>query len=862
MVPEDRLALLAAARVVLVGSHGSLKAQLSRPEPAVRLPGAPPTQAVGRRAERMPPARLPDGLLFANGLGGFTPDAREYCILPYADTRFHPPPAPWINVIANADCGCLVSESGLACTWWGNSQLNRLTPWSNDPVSDPPSEVVYVRDEDTAEIWTPTPRPLGRFTPTLVRHGQGYTSFEQQRSGLAQRLLVLVAPDDPVKLVVLRVRNTGKRPRRLSATYYAAWVLGTVRDQAPTGVRTEIDAEQGAIFARNPFSLDFGAQVAFADVNRRPRTLTGDRTEFLGRNGSPAIPAALGRDTLSGRVGAGLDPCAALQVVIELGPGAEEEVVFILGAAPDEATARTLVQRYKEPGRAETTLAAVRTLWDRVLGAVQVQTPEPALDVMINRWLPYQVLSCRLWGRTAFYQSGGAYGFRDQLQDVMALVYGAPAEARAHLLRAAAHQFAEGDVQHWWHPPVGRGVRTHFSDDFLWLPLAVEHYVRTTGDTAVLDDVVPFLRAPRLRPEQEDEYSLPETAESPGILYEHCARALENGLKFGPHGLPLMGTGDWNDGMNRVGAGGKGETVWGGWFLITCLERFATLAEARGEMGQASAWREHAGRIRQAIEEHAWDGQWYRRAYFDDGTPLGSAQNDECQIDSIAQSWGVISGVAEPERVHRAMAAVYERLVRADDRLILLFAPPFDHGKLQPGYIRGYVPGIRENGGQYTHAATWVVQAAALLRDGTRAIELFELINPVRHGDSAEAVARYQIEPYVVAGDVYGAPPHTGRGGWSWYTGAAAWLFRVALETILGLRLRGTHATFDPCIPAAWRTFGMTFRHGSATYRVTVENASGAGHGVRQVLLDGAPCATDAIPLQDDGAAHVVRVIL
>jgi cyclic beta-1,2-glucan synthetase len=862
MVPEDRLALLAAARVVLVGSHGSLKAQLSRPEPAVRLPGAPPTQAVGRRPERTPPARLPDGLLFANGLGGFTPDGREYCILPYADTRLHPPPAPWVNVIANAECGCLVSESGLGCTWWGNSQLNRLTPWSNDPVSDPPSEVVYIRDEETAEIWTPTPRPIGRFTPTLVRHGQGYTAFEQQRSGLAQRLIVLVALDDPVKLVVLRVRNTGNRPRRLSATYYAAWVLGTVRDQAPTGVRTEIDAELGAIIARNPFSLDFGGQVAFADVNRRPCTLTGDRTEFLGRNGSPAIPAALRRDALSGRVGAGLDPCAALRVAIELDPGAEEEVVFILGAAPDEATARTLLQCYKEPGRAETTLAAVRALWDRVLGAVHVETPEPALDVMINRWLPYQVLSCRLWGRTAFYQSGGAYGFRDQLQDVMALVYGAPAEARVHLLRAAAHQFADGDVQHWWHPPVGRGVRTHFSDDFLWLPLAVEHYVRTTGDTAVLDEVVPFLRAPRLRPEQEDEYGLPETADSPGTLYEHCARALENGLKFGPHGLPLMGNGDWNDGMNRVGAGGKGETVWGAWFLITCLDRFASLAEARRETGQATAWREQAGRMHRAIEEHAWDGEWYRRAYFDDGTPLGSAQNDECQIDSIAQSWGVISGVAETERAHRAMAAVYERLVRPGDRLILLFAPPFDHGMLQPGYIRGYVPGIRENGGQYTHAATWVVQAAALLRDGTRAIELFELINPVRHGDSADAVARYRIEPYVVAGDVYGAPPHTGRGGWSWYTGAAAWLFRVALETILGLRLHGTHAAIDPCIPAAWHTFTMTFRHGSTTYRVTVDNASGAGHGVRQVLLDGAPCTADGIPLQDDSASHAVRVIL
>jgi cyclic beta-1,2-glucan synthetase len=805
---------------------------------------------------------LPDGLLFANGLGGFTADGREYCIMPYADRNLQPPPAPWINVIANADCGCLVSESGLGCTWWGNSQLNRLTPWSNDPVSDPPSEVVYLRDEETAEIWTPTPRPLDGGAPTLVRHGQGYTSFEQERDGLAQRLTVLVAPADPVKLIVLRVRNLGDRPRQLSATYYAAWVLGTVRDQAPTGVRTEIDTEHGAVFARNPFSVDFGGQVAFADVNRRPRTLTGDRTEFIGRNSSVATPAALVRVGLSGRVGPGFDPCAALHVPLDIAAGAEEEIVFILGAAADEGAARQLLKRYKEPGRAESTLAAVRHLWDRVLGAVQVQTPNPALDVMVNRWLPYQVLSCRLWGRTAFYQSGGAYGFRDQLQDVMALVYGAPEEARAHLLRAAAHQFAEGDVQHWWHPPTGRGVRTHFSDDFLWLPLAVHHYVATTGDTGVLDETVPFLRAPRLRPEQEDEYGLPEIADKPGTLFEHCARALENGLQFGAHGLPLMGTGDWNDGMNRVGAGGKGETVWGAWFLVTCLERFAALAAARDDCAHAVAWRAHADRIHRAIEDNAWDGAWYRRAYFDDGTPLGSAQNDECQIDSIAQSWGVISGTAEPDRARQAMAAVYERLVRPDDRLILLFTPPFDQGPLQPGYIKGYVPGIRENGGQYTHAATWVVQAAALLGDGARAMTLFDLINPVRHGESAALVARYRIEPYVVAGDVYGAPPHTGRGGWSWYTGAAAWLYRVAVESIVGLRLSGTHAAIDPCIPPSWPSLTFTFRRRGTRYRVAIDNPDRHERGVRHVLLDGAACAADAIPLLDDGGTHEVSIVL
>jgi cyclic beta-1,2-glucan synthetase len=862
LTAEDRTLLQAAARVVLSGSRGSLKAQISRPDRAQRLPAdLAPSRPAGRAAATAP-VRLPADLLFANGLGGFTPDGREYCILPYREAGLALPPAPWSNVIANPAFGCLVTESGLGCTWAGNSQLNRLTPWSNDPVSDPPSEVVYLRDDETGEVWTPTPRPAGAAAATLVRHGQGYTSFERRSHGLTQELTVLVAPSDPVKLVVLRLRNTGNRARRLSATYYADWVLGTTREQPGGAVATDVDPEHGTLLARNPFNLDFGTQVAFADVSVRPRTLTGDRAEFFGRNGKVAAPAALGRVALSGRVGPGLDPCAALQVAITLPPGAAREIVFVLGATSDDATAAALALRYREPGRADVTLQQVRRRWDEIVGAVQVETPAPALDVLVNRWLPYQVLTCRLWGRTAFYQSGGAYGFRDQLQDVMALVHGAPAEVRAHLLRAAAHQFVEGDVQHWWHPPSGRGVRTRISDDFLWLPFAVHHYVTTTGDAAVLDETVPFLRAPRLRPEQEDEYLVPEPADAPGTLYDHCVRALENGLHFGAHGLPLIGTGDWNDGMNRVGAGGKGETVWGGWFLLTCLRRFAELSDARGDHDHAASWRDHADRLHRALEETAWDGAWYRRAYFDDGTPLGSAQNDECRIDSIAQSWGVIAGAADPQRARQAMAAVYEQLVRRDDRLILLFAPPFDRGALQPGYIKGYVPGIRENGGQYTHAATWVVQAAALLGDGTRALELFELINPVRHGDNRGAVDRYRIEPYVVAGDVYGLPPHTGRGGWSWYTGAAAWLYRVALETILGLRIHGDRAAIAPCIPARWPSCAITLRYRSAVYRFTIDNAAGAEHGVAEVLADGQPCPADAIPLADDGRTHEVRVRL
>jgi cyclic beta-1,2-glucan synthetase len=857
---EDRQLLLAAARVVLDGSRGSLKAQLSRPEvapatPAVAPGGRQSGSAQDRKADPASTVRLPDDLLFANGLGGFTPDGREYCILPYTAGKPTPPPAPWINVIANPVCGCIVSDSGLGCTWTGNSQLNRLTPWWNDPASDPPAEVVYLRDDATGEMWTPTPRPLGAI-PTLVRHGQGYTVFEQQGRGLAQELIVTVAPADPVKLIVLRLRNTGGQARRLSATYYAAWVLGTVRDQAAANLRTEVDPEHGALLADNPFSADFAGEVAFADVNVRPRTLLADRTAFLGRNGSITAPAALQQTGLSGRVGPGLDPCAALQVAFELAPGAAKEIVFLLGSAPSADTARNLLTQYKQPGRAAMVLTEVREFWDRTLGAIDMQTPDPAFNLLVNRWLPYQVLSCRLWGRTAFYQSSGAYGFRDQLQDVMALVYGAPGEARAHLLRAASRQFVEGDVQHWWHPPSGRGIRTRCSDDYLWLPFAVHHYVTITGDAAVLDEMVPWLRAPRLRPDQEDEYGLPETADVSGTLYEHCVRALENGLHFGVHGLPLMGTGDWNDGMNRVGAGGKGETVWGAWFLLTCLDRFATLAESRGETAHASAWRAETERLRNAIDEHAWDGAWYRRAYCDDGTPLGSTSNPECQIDSIAQSWAVMSGAADRDRAVQAMHAVYERLVQRDHRLILLLAPPFDTSPLEPGYIKGYVPGIRENGGQYTHAATWVVQAAALLGDANRALELFHLLNPIYQADSPDAVNHYCIEPYVVAGDVYGAPPHIGRGGWSWYTGAAGWLYRVAVETLLGLRLHGDHLTLAPCMPEHWTSFTLTVCRGATVYRIAVER------GAPEVLLDGGPCAGDAIPWLGDGNAHSVRVVV
>ncbi|MHB1423233.1 MAG: GH36-type glycosyl hydrolase domain-containing protein [Gemmataceae bacterium] len=920
MPKEDQILLQFAARVVLFGRNGTLSRQLAElVDPTA--PASPVTELF-KRKRRQRKARgttdasveLPPDLLFANGFGGFTPDGREYCILvrgegrgawgeksgawrlargekndpssltmrhaPHA-TRHPLPPAPWVNVVANPRCGFLVSESGLGCTWTGNSQQFRLTPWSNDPTSDPLSEIVYLRDHDSGEVWTPTPRPLGLDAATLVRHGQGYTRFEQRSHGLTQELRVFAAAEEPIKMIALRVWNSSGRGRRLSVTYYAEWVLGSVRDQALMNVRTHVDDQSGALLADNPFVADFAEQVAFVDVNVRPRAFTCDRTEFLGRNGSVEAPAVLGHAGLSGRVGPGLDPCAAVQTTMELPPGEEREVVFFLGSAKDVSTVRELLRRYKEvegalaprvlsvsrsdsatPSRVRAVWEEVRQRWDHLLTAVQVQTPDPAVDVLVNRWLVYQVLSCRVWGRSAFYQSSGAYGFRDQLQDVMALAYGAPEETRAQILRAASRQFTEGDVQHWWHPPSNKGVRTRITDDFLWLPFVVCHYVTVSGDTALLDEKVPFLSAPPLKPDQEEDYGQPQPAGEAGTIYEHCVRALKNGLHFGPHGLPLMGSGDWNDGMNKIGVEGKGESVWNGWFLLTCLRRFAELADARGDAVWANTCREQAERLRTAIEEHAWDGSWYRRAYFDDGTPLGSSQNDECQIDSIAQSWAVISGAADPERARQALAAVDEKLVRRDPGMILLFAPPFDKGHLHPGYIKGYVPGIRENGGQYTHASTWTIDAAALFGQGERAKEYFDLLNPIKHSLTPEDVERYTVEPYVAAGDVYGHPPHVGRGGWTWYTGSAAWLYRVMLESILGFHLSGDRLRVEPCIPKAWPSFTITYRYRTATYRIRVENPRGIERGVSEVQVDGQRQEGKEMVLRDDGQAHEVRVVL
>jgi cyclic beta-1,2-glucan synthetase len=856
----QREVFLAVARAVLSSRRGTLAEQMTRAQRPDAALLAQPRWPASTKPAPAAAITLPELERF-NGLGGFAEDGREYVVILDPDRRT---PAPWINVIANPSFGFQVSESGSGYTWSINSRENQLTPWSNDPVTDPSGETIYVRDEETGELWGPTPLPIpSGASPYVIRHGQGYTRFEHAAHGVVLELLQLVPLDDPIKISRLTLTNASGRARRLSVTAYVEWVLGASRRAAAPFVVTEIDAHTGAMLARNAWRREFGARVAFADLGGRQTAWTADRTEFLGRNGTADQPAALRRrERLSGRVGAGLDPCGALQAPIELPPGGRAEIVFLLGEAASAEQARELIVRYRTHDTAAV-WRAVGERWDDVLGTVQVTTPDRAMDLLLNRWLLYQTLTCRLWARSAFYQAGGAYGFRDQLQDVMALAVTEPELARQHLLRAAARQFAEGDVQHWWHPPGGRGVRTRISDDRLWLPYVVARYLEVTADGAVLDETVAFLEGPTLMVGQAESYFEPRISGEKDTLFEHCARAIDHSLTAGAHGLPLMGTGDWNDGMNGVGAAGKGESVWLGWFLHAVLAEWADLADARGEGKRADRWRRHREALQASLEREAWDGDWYRRAYFDDGTPLGSAVNDACRIDSIAQSWSVISAAADPARRARAMAAVDEHLVRRADGLVLLFTPPFEDTPLEPGYIKGYVPGVRENGGQYTHAALWSAMAFAALGDGDKAVELFAMLNPLNRAGTEAAVQRYRVEPYVVAADVYAEPPHVGRGGWTWYTGSAGWMYRAGLESILGFRLRGPRLVMDPCIPRAWQGFEIVFRYRSARYDIGVENPRGVSRGVSSVKVDDVALVGDrSIVLADDGKTHRVRIVL
>ncbi|NOT10390.1 MAG: phosphorylase [Methylococcaceae bacterium] len=857
--PEDRRLFQTVARVVLINRRGTLAEQLLR-KPKLDAAFVIPRALTEPGNPESPQLNIP-ALEFFNGLGGFADNGREYVIV--LDNGQWTP-APWINVIANSDFGFMVSESGSGCTWCGNSRENQLTPWSNDPVGDPPGEIFYLRDDVTNELWTPTILPIRVENASyIIRHGLGYSRFEHVSHGIHSSLLQFVSPDDPIKISSLTLTNVSERPRRLTVTAYLEWVLGASRTVTAPHIITELDSLTGALLAYNPWDLEFGQHMAFADLAGLQTACTGNRTEFIGRNGSLDAPIALVRsNTLKNRFGAGLDACAALERVIELEADEQIEIILLLGQGSDRNHATDLIRRYRTIATA-TTFAKVKQTWDQVLNKVQIKTPDRQLDILLNNWLLYQTLSCRMWARAGFYQAGGAFGFRDQLQDSMALADARPDLTRAHLLRAASRQFDEGDVQHWWHPPSGRGVRTHFSDDRVWLPFAVAHYIRVSGDSNVLDEEVPFLDGQALAPEQDDAYFEPTASIQHATLFEHCARALDLSLPTGIHGLPLIGSGDWNDGMNRVGNRGKGESIWLAWFLITTLSEFAKIAELRGAGDCAMRWRAHVDKLKTAVEAHGWDGAWYRRAFFDDGTLLGSATNAECRIDSIAQSWAVISGSADSERAQRAMQSVREYLVRYGDGLVLLFTPPFDKIDRDPGYIRSYPCGVRENGGQYTHAAIWSVIAYVMLGDGDQAMELLYMLNPINRTATRTGVYAYKVEPYVLAADIYAEPPHTRRGGWTWYTGAAGWYYRAGMEWIIGLQVRANKLYFNPCIPRAWRHFSIVYQYHNTRYEITVENPNGQTRGIGQIECDGAlQLNTTHIILLADGQPHHVRIVL
>jgi cyclic beta-1,2-glucan synthetase len=868
---EDRVLFQTVACVVLTDTAETLAEQVERRVQAERLPSrlTPVRQPADEPATESIQALSVRERIFCNGPGGFTPDGREYVVTlePGQNT-----PAPWVNVIASPHIGTVVSESGSAYTWVENAHEFRLTTWHDDPLSDSSGEALYIRDEETGAFWSPTPLPARGESGYVCRHGFGYSVFEHYEAGISSEMYAYVAMDAPVKFLVVKLRNHSRRPRHLSLTGYWELVLGEWRHANLMHIVTETDPHSGALFAHNAYGRECANRVVFVQVSELERTMTGNRTEFIGRNGSLASPAAMRRERLSGRAGAGLDPCAAIQTQIELADGQEREIVFIFGAARNTDEAQHFIQRYGRPAGARQALEEVWGHWNRTLGAVHLETPDPTLDVLANGWLVYQTLSCRLWGRSGYYQSGGAYGFRDQLQDTMALIHATPWLAREQLIRCAERQFLQGDVQHWWHPPNGQGVRTHFSDDYLWLPYATCRYVLATGDTGVLDESVHFLEGRELNPEEEAYYDQPQRSTEVASLYEHCVRAIKHGLRFGEHQLPLMGCGDWNDGMNLVGRDGKGESVWLAWFLYDNLQLFADLARGRADDRFAELCSEQATLLRNNIEANAWDGDWYRRAYFDDGTPLGSSDNDECKIDSISQSWSVISGGGDPARARQAMVAVDKRLVRRDAQLIQLLAPPFDKSDLEPGYIKGYVPGVRENGGQYTHAAIWTTMAFAKMGDRERAWELFAMLNPVNHGSQPETIERYKVEPYVMCADIYGASPHTGRGGWTWYTGAAGWMYRLIVETLLGLQLEVDHLRIAPCIPADWESYKIHYRYRETVYHITIKRVGEKLDHVIRVTVDGAVvfgAGVDGagrpqgmIPLVDDRREHYVEVQL
>ena len=856
---KDIAHIQAVARIFFVADQ-LLKEQVFRKTIEEKYPESLPISfktvlGLKEKFETHPPQSLPE-LEYFNGFGGFSKNGREYVII-IQDKKWTP--APWINVIGNSlGFGFQVSESGSGFTWFINSQTNRLTPWSNDPVCDTPGEIIYLRDDETGEVWNPTPLPIRDEALYVIRHGQGYSVFEHITHGIQHQLTLFVPKNDSVKISHLELKNVSGKKRKISVISYTEWVLGSQREKTAPHLVCDVDQNSGAIFAKNPHDNEFSTKVSFADISIASRTFTCSRKEFLGRNGNYQNPAALKREGLSRKRGTGQDPCAVLQTTLELNSGETHEVSILLGQAESISAARELTLRYRDLHVVKKALEEVIKDWEKITHSIEIKTPDSSMNFLMNGWLLYQTLSCRYWSRTAFYQSGGAYGFRDQLQDCMAFVYSAPQITREHILRSCQHQFVEGDVQHWWHPPSGQGIRTRMSDDLLWLPFVVSYYIKVTGDKSILNEKVPFLVASLLRSDEEDSFTLPRTTSETESVFEHCVRAINHSLDLGQHDLPLMGTGDWNDGMNRVGSQGKGESIWLGWFLYKVLTDFIPFCDRPEHAIYRKKFETHQLKIKEGLKNNAWDGDWYKRAYFDDGTSLGSIQSEECKIDSIAQSWAVISGAGDRNRMVQAMNKVDELLVQKNAQLILLFTPPFDISSQDPGYIKGYVPGVRENGGQYTHAAIWVMMAYAELGNANKAFELFSMLNPIHHSLNELEAIKYKIEPYVIAADIYSGEMHEGRGGWSWYTGAASWYYRAGIESLLGLQIRGDILKIVPCIPSSWKSYEIFYVYGKSKYFITVNNPSGLSQGEVLLNLDGLSSSKLELHLVDDGKNHKV----
>lgn len=868
--------LKSVARVSLVARHGDIKKQIAFIAPFEHASSGKISATTVKAARLLDSSALKQDLEFFNGLGGFDDNGTEYVtILENGQNT----PAPWINVIANSGFGFQVSAEGSGFTWAENSRENQLSPWSNDPVCDTSGEAIYIRDEDTLDICSPTVKPIQDRGTYIARHGFGYSRFSHRTLGLDLDLLQFVPLDSPLKISRLVIKNLSGRKRSLSVTHYVEWVLGTTRGASKAFIETKLDVTTGALLARNSWSTAFPMRVAFADMAGCQSSWTCDRKEFLGPNDYHAPAALATTAALSGASGAGLDPCAAQQCFVELESGESTEVVMFIGQCSSERKASALIKRFRETDL-DKVLDELKQHWQSVLGSVQVNTPDRAMDIMLNGWLQYQTLACRIQARSAFYQASGAYGFRDQLQDSLAMMLSRPELTRSHLLRAAARQFVEGDVQHWWLPHSGQGVRTHISDDRIWLAFAVASYIQTTDDAAILDETVPFLDGPSLATGEHDAYFQPMIADESASLFEHCARGLDQCIALtGKHGLPLMGSGDWNDGMNRVGEKGLGESVWLGWLLLRTLSLFTPLAKTRAAghqnpeastntlLPRIKGWDLHYASLQKSIEKHAWDGKWYRRATFDDGSWIGSVLNDECQIDSIAQSWAVLSEAADPRRAASAMDAVETHLILQEQGLALLFTPAFDESARDPGYIKAYPPGLRENGGQYTHAAIWAISALAKLGRAERAFNLFSMLNPINHARESADVARYKVEPYVMAADVYSVAPHIGRGGWTWYTGAAGWMYRAGIESILGIQREGKFLRIRPCIPADWPGFSARVKIAENQYDIQIQR-SDPGQSLKAFLnakeLTNENIAPDqkGVKISLDGGSHTLALYL